>query len=914
LTQVGSLYDALQRAKDAEEEEAPRILRRKGSRMDDFADLLDSSEKVSNRKPDSRKASLASLASLSPDTRRRSNAGLGRRLAHTPAPLSTIPNVYFDDDFHLENPRTFDVVSERSEVVRPVVGSPEERKAPNGSILAPRKALATNAILQEKLSWYMDTIEIHLIASISTASSSFFAALGSLRELHHEASESVERIKALRRELQALDKEMAVGGLDIINMRRKRENLKQLSNAVQQLKCIVEGVSVCESLVDDGQVERALDAMDALESLIAGEQSEIDAELLDMNKQQHLRDLSAATALQGVNNDLDTLRYKIGRVFETRFLNALLGDLRRHIEAVPVKDTLQRWSNASQRSRGGHNREPSAFPTYMTLNNEFRAELLANLNGLHRAKHTSPATSAYRESVLREIKTIIKRPLPSSNDDDNDSMMSASTLGGKQLSQQERSSILARNLRALEPGVAEETLVKIYIGVGESLRRLGTQVKVLLDVTSTLGDSSGGTGPMSPLRSPNMAVIDARMSASDQGPKSSARQIQEEMHQALDMSNLLGQAVDIAQNQIVKVLRVRTEQSVGQTLTRFLRYFTLNLLFANECEAVSGRGGTALKTVVNGQIKDFVKQFGEPCQRKLADAMDSDLWNAKDFTEQDTAILSRILEGSDRDPESWTIGGKIWLPYEEPLPESSNGVMNGTTTNGATKEKVRQAVIESDSFMLPASAIVCLQGLEPFLQLITGIPSMTTDVAPHIISYLQVFNSKCTQLILGAGATRSVGLKNITTKHLALASQSLSFISTLIPHIREFVRRHAGSGPAVSTMMGEFDKVRRTYQEHQNSISDKLVDIMSGRASTHVKAMKTINWDDSADNGINPYMDTLVKETTTLHKVLSRHLPDITVLMIMEPVFKSYKDQWGKAYGDVILETEGGQQKYEICC
>ena len=186
---------------------------------------------------------------------------------------------------------------------------------------------------------------------------------------------------------------------------------------------------------------------------------------------------------------------------------------------------------------------------------------------------------------------------------------------------------------------------------------------------------------------------------------------------------------------------------------------------------------------------------------------------------------------------------------------------------------------------------------------------MTSEIATSIISYLSLFNSRCTQLILGAGATRSAGLKNITTKHLALAAQALSFISSLIPHVREFVRRHAGSGSAVSSLMGEFDKVRRAYLEHQQSIYDKLVDIMAGRAAAHIKAMKLINWEQSRD-GVNAYMETLTKETSTLHRVLSKHLPDMTVKMIMEPVFRSYKDQWGKAFGDVVLGSEGAQARY----
>ncbi|TVY41786.1 Vacuolar protein sorting-associated protein [Lachnellula occidentalis] len=913
LSQVGALYDALQRAKENAEEGGTQLLR-KGNQTDDFADLLDPERRFPSRPNLSKRSSLASLASSveAPSVTRRRLSG-SRRMIHAPTPLSTIPPVYFEEDFHLENPRTFDVVSERSEVVKPAPGTPEP-KAQNGASTGPRKALATNAILQEKLSWYMDTIEVHLIASISTASTSFFAALGELRELHSEAADSVSRIKALRQELKELDEEMAIGGLDIVNKKRRRENLKQLGDAVQQLKRVVETLATCESLVDSGEVEKALDAMDGLEKLIAGEEQ---GTRLEYGAIQ-FRDLRGATALQGVTNDLDVLRFRIGKTFESRFLRTLLGDLRRHVESVVNPDILQRWSSTSKRSRGGHKREPSVYPSYLAMGEDFRPELQSILNGLHRARHTSPATAAYRESVLREVRNIIRRPLPASNDDDANSMMSTSTVGGgQQKSAGEKSSILARNLRALDPEDAEELLKKVYIGVGETLRRLGFQVKILLDVTSTLGDPSPPAGIKSPPRSPNMAALDGRLK------QNSSQQIQEEMHLTLDMSNLLGQAVDIAQDKIVKVLRVRSEQSTHLPVEMFLRYFTLNLLFANECEAVSGRSGTALKNVVNGHIKDFVHQLGDSEKQSLATGMEADPWNARDFTDSDKEELLRILSASTQDAEAWSAGSKIWLSPEntpENTPASTLAVPSSAQTNGSSgtstpsatpaKPTIRPAVIESETFLLPISAISCLHGISTFLHLNTGIPSMTNEIAASILSYLSTFNSRCTQLILGAGATRSAAsLKNITTKHLALAAQAVSFISSLIPHIREFVRRHAGMNTSISNLMGEFDKVRRAYLEHQQSIYDKLVDIMAGRAAAHTKAMKLIDWENAGRDGVNTYMETLTKETRTLHRVLSNYLPAMTVQGIMEPVFKSYKDQLGKSLGDVSLGSEAAQSR-----
>ncbi|KAI3316870.1 Vps54-domain-containing protein [Xylariaceae sp. AK1471] len=911
LAQVGTLYEQLRRMQESNEDVSDQVFRH--GRTDEFAGLADDGHlRPGNRPSSSRKTSAASIQ-LSPidhpspmtPMRRRSSSGYSRKQAQGPPPLSTIPSVYFDEDFHLENPRTFDIVSEKSEVVPPAPGSADDKRAPNGNAPAPRKALATNAILQEKLSWYMDTVEMHLISAISTASTTFFTALGSLKELHSEAADSVERIKTLRKELGALDREIASSGLEIVQKQRRSENLQQLNHAVRQLKDIVESVATCENLVEAGDLQRALDSIDNLENLIAGRGTVTSTDGDSLSPQ--LRDLRDAVALQGVNDDIATLRFRIGKAFESRFLEILLGDLRRHIGDLSTQEVLLRWSSAAMRARGGHSRDPSAFPAYLAKTEDLRSQLMPVLVGLHRSKHIAIAIASYREVVMREVRNLVKRPLPTSHDDDNESMMSASTMSSKRLSQQEKSSILARNLRALDEQDAEELFTKMYVSVTETLRRLTTQVKVLFDVASSIGETQIPTSDRlsSQLKSPPL--------------NSANRDIQEDIHMTMDMANLLGQAVDTSQEKIVKVLRVRSEQSIRLPLVWFLRYFTLNLYFANECESISGRSGTSLKTVVNAHIKDFIQTHGDAEKQKLAQAMESDQWSAKDFTERHNDLLCRILESSTKDSTSWTEGSKIWIPFSESQNDGEDTKSNGrprAESNGATKEKTRSAVIDSEPFILPNSAILCLEGMTHFLHLITGIPSMASDISGSLVAYLQLFNSRCTQLILGAGATRSAGLKNITTRHLALASQALAFISALIPHVREFVRRHAGSGPnvnnaGVASLMGEFDKVKRLFQEHQNNIYDKLVEIMSGRAAAHAKTMKGIAWDQETESKVNVYMETLVKETVTLHRVLTKHLPEGTVRLIMSPVFDSYKSQLGKTLEALEAKTETAINRME---
>lgn len=63
------------------------------------------------------------------------------------------------------------------------------------------------------------------------------------------------------------------------------------------------------------------------------------------------------------------------------------------------------------------------------------------------------------------------------------------------------------------------------------------------------------------------------------------------------------------------------------------------------------------------------------------------------------------------------------------------------------------------------------------------------------------------------------------------------------------------------------------YQEHQNEIHAKLIAIMGDRLSAHIRSLQAVKWDVPKEGGgANDYMELLVKETVTLHKVLSRYL------------------------------------------
>ena len=88
--------------------------------------------------------------------------------------------------------------------------------------------------------------------------------------------------------------------------------------------------------------------------------------------------------------------------------------------------------------------------------------------------------------------------------------------------------------------------------------------------------------------------------------------------------------------------------------------------------------------------------------------------------------------------------------------------MYATTKSPSSK----QLLIEDRKYYAVSATLQMLGLLVDYLRVITNISLLTTDSVGRIIEFLKAFNSRTCQVVLGAGAMRSAGLKNITAKHL----------------------------------------------------------------------------------------------------------------------------------------------------
>ncbi|CAK7231447.1 hypothetical protein SEUCBS140593_007925 [Sporothrix eucalyptigena] len=383
-----------------------------------------------------------------------------------PSSLSTIPGVYFDEGFRLQNPRTFDVVSEQSQVVDTHRG-----RANNSSVM--RKQLSTNAILQEKLSWYLDTVEVYLIDSIAQSSTAFFSALVSLQDLYADVEEALATIKVLR-ERFSLKSSVVEEHLELVRKRHVLNNLHQMSDGVFQMECIVANARRAKLLVEHGRLGAALDEIEATEQLMAGEAGGHSV----MPKGIQLYDLRQMAALRDVVADLVTLRAHISKAYEKTVCELLINDLRQRVESASLRDAIMQWEARSQRAKGNTVDLPNS-PSYMGATSDLEETLSPYVCDLYRSKALLATVRLYRQQALQEIRRAMLRALLGSADD-----YEPGTREEHFRKDEENLTMPMEKIRLIDDVGFKKLLSTVFVGVVEILRRLQTQASVFFKIAS----------------------------------------------------------------------------------------------------------------------------------------------------------------------------------------------------------------------------------------------------------------------------------------------------------------------------------------------------------------------------------------------------------------------------------------------
>ncbi|ORX50830.1 Vps54-domain-containing protein [Hesseltinella vesiculosa] len=705
--------------------------------------------------------------------------------------LENVPSVFFDELFHLENPRTFDAVTESADVV---------------GNSGPNPPLSTNHILQEKLSYYLDTVEIHLLQEIENRSPSFFEALSNLQALHQQTRQCVDQIHALRAKMQRLAAVEARPGLEVIRLHVRHRNLVLLHDALTTIKDLVSAQPMIQILLGQGDYFGALDLIRETRAVLHHQQDSSN----DDEKSLKI-DWRSVKALMHLSTQLDEMEKAVAAMMQHDFVSILMV---------------------------GTDQDPTAL----------KDRLASSVMGLLSTQALDASLQDYKDQSCLEIKDMIRKSIPgTSQDEDSEEPMAKSLI-----------SMPFGQFFSLLDGLLDTLLHRL-----DRASLYDRQLTELIDECSSHQSS--------PLASHSLQ--NGTFDAEDQ------------IHLSKATSNQVASTMaEVAHVRLGKILASRHESHTVLNPTDFYRLCHRLQSFIHDSEASCGRTCFGLRGTFLSQQKAFVDHFHMERLKQESQLIDNEQWVAcevpGDF-QQMVVQLCQGYQGSDADG---------------PLPDEAAP---------ATK----LLVISDQPFYVVGCTLLIIKLLDDYFRCVQQLEPMATEVMQRLFELLKLFNSRVNQVILGAGAMRSAGLKNISAKHLALASQSIGVMIALTPVLKTCMSKYVPEKHGV--LLSEFDRVANDYQNHQREIHLKLVAIMNERFAVHIRAMKAVRWDtdDLSGKHANIYMETLVKETMTLHKVLNKYLPSLDLQFIMVQVFQSFTHQLAHIISELTILTEAGKAR-----
>ncbi|RUS32349.1 hypothetical protein BC938DRAFT_475645 [Jimgerdemannia flammicorona] len=400
-----------------------------------------------------------------------------------PPMIENVPTIFFDPEFNLENPRTFDTVCEGADII---------------GNSGPNPPVATNSILQEKLSHYLDTVEVHLIQEISRRSNSFFEALSNLQALHQETLDCVAQIHSIRQKMKRIHKSQVRQGLEVVRLKRRRQNVGQLYNGIKMVQEIRSSQPMIQILLGQGDYFAALDLIDEANRVLQGgtggppgappshdhradPRASIDSrQSLDVyyhpftqDPRQSLDgrpsfdsrrsldgydpsldhalvprspaplpspspskqgfqlpplDLRAVRALLNFSSQLNEMYRAIGVMMQHDLVTVLLAELQRGLETMDVAAAVgelmahsrEASVQAQMAKRDTHHVKRTVTVEDVRAEEKLRERIAPSVMGLVRTGKLGPTLQAYRERLMVEVKELIRQVAISVIDGDAD--------------------------------------------------------------------------------------------------------------------------------------------------------------------------------------------------------------------------------------------------------------------------------------------------------------------------------------------------------------------------------------------------------------------------------------------------------------------------------------------------------------
>lgn len=161
------------------------------------------------------------------------------------------------------------------------------------------------------------------------------------------------------------------------------------------------------------------------------------------------------------------------------------------------------------------------------------------------------------------------------------------------------------------------------------------------------------------------------------------------------------------------------------------------------------------------------------------------------------------------------LDAELWVPCAVPqhvqaFLSSIAGPPLDATLAPTSGEEYHKAVVPSGEFYVVNSVLVLVQHMQTLLAFSELPCELHYEVGSRLADLVKLANGRSQQLVLGAGAIATVGLKSISARHMAVCSQVLLLLEGLLPGLRRRALRGVVGGNAtqLATVLDAVAEVR----------------------------------------------------------------------------------------------------------
>ncbi|KAG1681997.1 Vacuolar protein sorting-associated protein 54 [Nymphon striatum] len=204
--------------------------------------------------------------------------------------VDVIPKIFLQPAFDLKNQETFQAVLPWNQI-----------NSTNGS---------SSKLLQEKLTHYLDIVEVHIAKQILQRSDAFFHAMSSHDELTDQLEMTVRAVRHLRDKISAIDSVLARGSFEILRKTQSRANYITLYKKLKLMATVHQTQATIQFLLSTSDFVGALDLITTSRDVLSQE-------------------LAGIQSLRHLSSQLTEIERVIDKVMNTDFLKYITADLNR---------------------------------------------------------------------------------------------------------------------------------------------------------------------------------------------------------------------------------------------------------------------------------------------------------------------------------------------------------------------------------------------------------------------------------------------------------------------------------------------------------------------------------------------------------------------------------------------------------